>query len=121
MPFWHEANYIVFRASHFFSLSPSTTIPHHAITDTQTSQPEVTGSESSRRMGFSSDTSPNGTLQESRHQLVHSDTANAATKHMTQDAHLKIDCKTRSSNNKKQYAIECEYIDTFGNGCQINV
>ena len=31
-----------------------------------------------------------GILQEHRHQLVHSDAANAATEHLTQDAHLQI-------------------------------
>jgi hypothetical protein len=35
---------------------------------------------------------------------------NAATKHMTQDADLKIVRKTGSRRNKKQHAVECEYI-----------
>jgi hypothetical protein len=58
--------------------------------DTQTRQPEVTGSELSRTPGLSADTSYDGTQQGHRHQLVHRDTANAATEHMTQDTHLKI-------------------------------
>jgi hypothetical protein len=49
-----------------------------------------------------------GTQHELRPKLVHHDAANAATKHMTQDAHLKIVRKTGSSINKKQHAVGCE-------------
>jgi hypothetical protein len=52
-----------------------------------------------------------GTQQECRHKLVHRDAADAATKHMTQDAHLKIVRKTGSRRNKKQHAVGCEYIN----------
>jgi len=69
--------------------------------DTQTPEPEVTGSESSRTTGVLADSSHNGAQQERRHQLVHRNAANAATNHMTQDAQLKIVCKTGSSKNKK--------------------
>jgi hypothetical protein len=89
--------------------------------DTETPQPGVTGSESSRTTGVSADTSHHGTQPERRLQLVHRDAANPATKHMTQDAHLKIVCKTGSSKNQKQHAIGCEYIYTVVNGCQITV
>jgi hypothetical protein len=51
-----------------------------------------------------------GTQQEPRHQLVHRDAANAATKHMTQDAHLKIVHRTDSRRNQKQHVVGCEYI-----------
>jgi len=42
--------------------------------------------------------------------LVHRKAANAAIKHMTQDAHLQIVRKSGSSKNKKQHAVGCEYI-----------
>jgi len=58
----------------------------------------------------SSNTSLIGTQQQHSHQLVHHDAANAATKNMTQDANLKIICKTASSTNQKQHAVGCEYI-----------
>jgi hypothetical protein len=38
------------------------------------------------------------------------DAANVATKHITQDAHLKIVRKTGSRKNKKQHAVGCEYM-----------
>jgi len=60
--------------------------------------------------GATSNTEVLGTPQERRHKLVHRDAADAATKHMTQDVHLKIVCKTGSRRNKKQHAVGCEYI-----------
>jgi hypothetical protein len=51
-----------------------------------------------------------GTKQERRHKLVHRHAANAATNHMTQNAHLKIIRKTGSRKNKKQHAVGCEGI-----------
>jgi hypothetical protein len=62
-----------------------------------------------------------GTQQERRHQLLHRKAADAATKHMTQDAHLKIICNTGSSTNKKQHAVGCEYLHTMVNGHQLTV
>jgi len=83
--------------------------------DTQKPQPEVTGSESSQTMYVSANTSHNGIQQECRRQLGHCDAGNAATKHMTQVAHLKIVHKTGSNKNKKQHAIGSEYIYTVVN------
>jgi len=60
--------------------------------------------------GATSNTEILGTQQECRHKLVHRDAADAATKHMTQDAHLKIVRKTGSRKNQKQHAVGCEYI-----------
>jgi len=60
--------------------------------------------------GATSNTEILGTQQERRHKLVHCDAANAATKHMTQDAHLKIVRKTGRRKNKKQDAVGCEFI-----------
>jgi hypothetical protein len=51
-----------------------------------------------------------GTQQERRHKLVHRDAPDAATKHMTQDAHLTIVRKTGSRRNKKQHVVRCGYI-----------
>jgi len=89
--------------------------------NTQTSQPGVTGSESSRKTGISSDTLHNGTQEICSHHFVHRKDANAATNHKTQDANSKIVCKTGISKNKKQHTIACEYIHTMVNGQQMTV
>jgi len=88
---------------------------------TQPPQRGESRSKSSRFAGATSNTSLIGTEQEYRHQLVHHDAANAATKHITQDAHLKMVRKTGSSNDKKQHAVECEYIYIEVNGRQLSV
>jgi hypothetical protein len=49
------------------------------------------------------------------------DAANAATNHMTQDAHLNRVRKTGSSKNKMQYAAGCEYIYIEANGDQLTI
>jgi hypothetical protein len=59
-----------------------------------------------------------GTPQERRNKLVHRNDENAATKHVTQDAHLKIVCKTGSSKNRKDHPLGCEYNHIEGNGGQ---
>jgi len=71
--------------------------------------------------GATSNTELLGTPQEHRHKLVLRDAANAATKHMTQDAHLKIIRKTESSKNIKQHAVGCKYIHIEANGVQLTV
>jgi len=116
IPFLYQANYIFLRTSHFFSLSSSSPIPHNQIRHTQTPQPGNSGSELSRSNGASSNTSLIGTQQECRHQLVHHEAANAATKYMTKDAHLKIVHKTRSCKDKQQHEVECRYIYIVLNG-----
>jgi len=40
---------------------------------------------------------------------------------MTQDAHLEIVRKSGSSTNKKQHAVECEYVCTLVKGRQLTV
>jgi hypothetical protein len=62
-----------------------------------------------------------GTQQERRHQLVHCDAANAASKNITQDTHLTIACKTGSSTSQKQHAVGCEYFHTMVNSHQLTV
>jgi len=52
--------------------------------------------------GATSNTKILAKQQERRQKLVHRDAANAATKHITQDAHLKIIRKTGSGKNQKQ-------------------
>jgi len=71
--------------------------------------------------GATSSTEILGTQQERRHKLVHRDTADAATKHMTQDAYLKIVRKTGSRRNKKQHVVGCEYIDIYAIGGLLTV
>jgi len=77
---------------------------------TQTPQPGENGIEAGGSTGITPKTSLSGTQQECRHQLVHRNAANAATKNMTEDTHLKIVRKTGSSKNKKQHVIGCKYI-----------
>jgi len=62
-----------------------------------------------------------GTQQQRRHKLVHHDAANAATKHMIQDAHLKIIRKTGISKNKKQHTVGCDYNHTDANDGRLTV
>ena len=89
--------------------------------DTQPPQPGPSGSKSDQLAGASLNTSLIGIQQERRQQLVHREAADAATKHMTEDAHLKIICKTGSSMNKKQHAVGREYLHTMVNGRQLTV
>jgi len=89
--------------------------------DTQPPLPGESGSNTGRLAGATSNTEILGTQQERRYKLVHRDTADAATKHMTQDAHLKIVCKTGSRRNKKQHAVGCEYIHIDAIGGQLTV
>jgi len=88
---------------------------------TQTPQQVENGTEPGGSMGVSPNPSLSSTQQECRHQLVHRNAANVATKYMTQDAHLKIVCKTGSSKNKKQHAIGCEYIHITVNNGQLTI
>jgi len=83
---------------------------------TQPPPPGESGSNTGRLAGTTSNREILGTQQEHRHKWVHHDAANAATKHMTQDAHLKIVRMTGSSKNMKQHAAECEYIHIEANG-----
>jgi len=76
---------------------------------------------SGRLGGATSNTGIIGTQQERSQKLVYHDTTNAATKHMTQDAHLKIVSKTGTSKNKKQHAVECQYIHFEVNSRQLTI
>ena len=89
--------------------------------DTQPPPPGESGLNTGRLAGATSNTEILGTQQEGRHKLVHRDTANAATKQMTQDAHLKIVRKTGSRRNNKQHAVEGEYIHIAAIGGQLTV
>jgi hypothetical protein len=89
--------------------------------DTQPPPPGESGSHTGRLAGAPLNTELLGTQQERRHKLVHRDAANVATKHMTQDPHLKIVRKTGSSKNKQQHAVGCEYILIVANGGQLTV
>jgi len=89
--------------------------------DAQPPQPGQSGSKSSRVAGASSNMSLLGTQEKCRHQFVHRDTANAATKNMSQDEHIKPVHKTESSTNEKQHAVGCEYIHAVVNSGQFTV
>ena len=71
-------------------------------------------------MGASFTASLEGTQQQPRHQPVHCKAANVATDKLTQDAHVFIVHKTRSSTNKKQHAIGCEYVQIMVYVCQLS-
>jgi len=64
----------------------------------------------SRSTGAASNAALSGTQQQHTHQLVHREAADAATENRTQVAICTIICKTEGSKNRKQHAIECEYI-----------
>jgi len=117
--FWQEDNYIVLRTSHFFSLSSSSPIPHQHIMDTQPPQPAASGLKSSGLTGNISNSSLIWTQEECGHQLVHCDAADAATRHMTQDAHLQMVCKTGSIKDKQQHAVGCMYMHIVVNSRQL--
>jgi hypothetical protein len=67
------------------------------------------GSITGRLAGTTTNIDILGTEHERRHKLVHRDAADAATKHMTQDAHLKFVRKTGSRRNMKQHVVGCEH------------
>jgi len=89
--------------------------------DTQPPPPGESGLNTGRLAGATSNTEILGTQQERRHKLVHCDTTDAATKHMTKDANLKIVRKTGSKRNKEQHAVGCEYIHIDAIGGQLTV
>jgi hypothetical protein len=74
--------------------------------DTQPPQPGPRGSKSAQLAGASSNTSLIGTQQEGRHHSVDRKAADAATKHMTKDAHLKIVRKTGSSTKRNSMQLD---------------
>jgi hypothetical protein len=79
------------------------------------------GSNTGRLAGATTNTVILGKQQPRRHKLVHCDAANAASKHMIQDAHLKIIRQTGCSENQKQHAVGCEYIHVEAIGSQLTV
>jgi len=89
--------------------------------DTQPTQPGESGSNSSRLAVTLSNRSFIGTQEEWRHQLVHPDAANTATRYWTPDAHWKIVRKTERSTHKKQLTVGSKYIYTIVNGRQLTV
>jgi len=84
--------------------------------DTQPPQPGESGSNTARLGGAITIMDILGTQQERRHKLVQRDAANGVTKHMTEDAHLKLVRKTGSSKNTKQHTLGCEciYLEVIG-------
>jgi len=78
--------------------------------DTQPPLAGETGSNTGRLAVATSNTELPGTQQERRDKLVHCDAANVATKHITQNAHVKIVRKTGSHKNRTHHAVGCECI-----------
>jgi len=89
--------------------------------DAQPPPPVESGLNTGRLAGTTSNTEILGTHQERRHKLVHRDTADAATKHMTEDAHLNIVRKTGSRRNQMQHAVGYEYIHIDAIGGQVTI
>jgi len=89
IPIWLEANYIILRTSHFFSLSSSSSLPRQQIVAPQTPQQGTSISELSRTTGALTMIPPTVTRPQHSYNLVHHNAANAATKNKTQDPHLK--------------------------------
>jgi hypothetical protein len=89
--------------------------------DAQRLYPCSSGSELCQLAAASSTLSHIGSQQERRHQVVHYDAANVATKDITQDVPLNIVRNTGSSTNKKHHALGCEYIHNVVIGRQLTV
>jgi hypothetical protein len=89
--------------------------------ETQSPLPGESGLNTGRLAGHISNTAIFRSQQQRRYKLVHHDAANAATKHLTHDAHLKIVRKTGSGKNMKQDAVGWEYIHIEGNSGQFTV
>jgi hypothetical protein len=89
--------------------------------DAQPPPPGESGSNTGRLAGATSNTEILSTQQERRIKFDHRDTADAATKHMTQDAHLNIVRNTGSGRNKKHHAVGCDIIHTNEIGGQLTV
>jgi len=87
--------------------------------DTKPPPPGESGSNTGWLVGATTNTYIVGSQQERRHMFVHRDADNASTKHMTQNAHLKIVPKTGSRKNEKQHAVGCEYIHIKAKGVQL--
>jgi len=108
IPFWLEANCILFKTSHLFSLSSSKPFPQQQDMAPRIPQHGASGSELSPTTGASFNEPPAKRKQQCRYELVHHDAANAATDHVTQDAHWKRVHRNGSSRNKEQLVIGCE-------------
>jgi hypothetical protein len=91
------------------------------MVDAQPPPPGKSGSNTGRLTVATSHIQNLGTQQECGQTLVHHNATNAATKHTTQDRHLKIVRKTARSKNTKEHAVGCEYIYNAGNGGQLTV
>ena len=89
--------------------------------DTQPPPPGESGSNTGRLAGAPSNTELLCKQHERRHKLGHRDAANAATKHITQDAHIKIVRKTGTRKNKNQHSVGCDCIHIEAIGSQLTV
>jgi len=87
----------------------------------QQPQPSGSRSESSQSPGTLSNVPPAETKQQRIHQVVHRNTANAASANITWDSQLQIILKTRSRRHKKQHEIEWEYIRIVAAGRHLTI
>jgi len=76
----------------------------------ETLKPGEIGAESCQTTGTSTNAPPGETQHQHSHSLVHHDAAIVGTENMAKNTHLKTECITGSSNNKRQYVIGCESI-----------
>jgi len=76
----------------------------------QTALLDTSGLELSRMTDALSNMPPAETQLQRRHRLVYHNTANAANKNMTLDAHFQTVHTTGTSNNNMQQENGCEYI-----------
>jgi len=105
-----EAYYVFLKTSYFSWLSCSSPFTQQQVVAPQTPQAGLTGSESSQTTDAVFNLPQGRTKQQCRQQLVHCDTANAATTNIIQDAHWMMDLICRSRKHIKKQMIECYYI-----------
>jgi len=109
IPLWLVAYYIFLRTFHL-TLSSSLPFSQQQVVAPHKHQPGVIESELSRTTGASSNEPLAETQQQCRHQLVHRDTAIAATKIMAQNVHLIYLRKTGLRNRRKQHTSGWELL-----------
>jgi len=89
--------------------------------DTLPPRPGESGLNTGRWAGSTTNMYIFGTQQERSNMLVHRDATNSATKHMTQDAHLKIVCRAGSRKSRRPHAMGCEHIHIEARGNHLAV
>ena len=109
IPLWLVAYYI-FRRTFHFALSSFSPFPQQRVMAPQTPQPSLIESEWSQTTGTLLNAHRAEEQQQCRQQLVHHDSAIAASGNNPQDTHFKMVRHTGRSYNRKQHTIGCEYL-----------